>query len=279
MFIRTLIVGVVALVASCGGSADPTATVTHVTPDTTTTTTPPTTYGPAPTGWVAGTVSGAGLTNPYQVFVPFNYDPKVKWPTILFQHDGTERGTDNVKQTTVGLGPVVKAQQATWQAITIFPQTGTNEPLQPGYVRVGPAALDSVIKHYNVDLDRVYLTGISSGAIFSFELLHKFPKRFAAFMPMASYICPQCINGNANETQTALAVQLARENPTMGYWQFHGSLDGVILPPYARDAAAAWKTVNPAAKYTEYPGVGHGQTHLSAYAEPTIFTWLFAQHR
>lgn len=276
MFIRTWIVGAVVLIASCGGSVEPTNNVKPVTPDTTT---PPITYGPAPTGWVKGTVSGGGLTNQYQVFVPFNYDPKVKWPTILFQHSGTERGTDNVKQTTVGLGPVVMAQEKTWQAITIFPQTGTNEPLQPGYVRVGPAALDSVIKHYNVDLDRIYLTGISSGAIFSYEILHKYPKRFAAFMPMAAYICPVCINGNASETQRDLAIQLAKENPGLAYWQFHGSLDGVILPQFARDDAAAWKTVNPNAKYTEYPGVGHGQTHLSAYAEPTIFTWLFAQHR
>ena len=276
MVIRTFVVGATALVVSCGsGGAD---AVTNTTPDTTTPGTP-ITYGPAPTGWVSGTVSADGMTNPYKVFVPLNYDPKVKWPTILFQHSGTERGFDNVLQTTVGLGPVVKSQEQTWQAITIFPQTGTNESLRPGYVRVGPAALDSVIRHYNVDLDRVYLTGISSGAIFSYEILHKFPKRFAAFMPMAAYICPVCIDGNASATQHDLGVQLAKEMPTLAYWQFHGGADGEIAPQLARDAAAAWKSVNPNARYTEYPGVSHGRTHLSAYAEPTIFTWLFAQHR
>jgi predicted peptidase len=128
---------------------------------------------------------GDGLTNVYQVFIPANYDPNVKWPVILFQHDGTSRGSDNQKQLLIGLGPVVKAQEATWKAITIFPQTDTNEPLRPGFMRVGPAALDSVRKHYNVDPDRIYLTGISSGAIFSYEYLYLHPNVFAAFVPIS----------------------------------------------------------------------------------------------
>ncbi len=274
MMIRMSIVGVAALVASCGGAGSDVTTT--VRPDTTTF---PNTVPPAPAGWVAGSVSGAGLTNPYQVFVPLNYDPKVKWPVILFQHDGTLRGSDNQKQLTVGLGPVVKANEATWPFITIFPQTGTNESLRPGYVRVGPAALDSVRKHYNVDPARIYLTGISSGAIFSYELLHLYPTTFAAFMPMAANICAVCLSGSSATPQRDVALQLAREVPTMAYWQFHGSADGEISVVDARDVSSAWKTVNPAAKYTEYPGVSHGTTHLSAYAEPTIWTWLLAQHR
>ena len=274
MEIRTWMVTVAALVASCGGAAGVDATV--VRPDTTPF---PSNFPPAPTGWVAGAVSGAGLTNPYQVFVPLNYDPKVKWPVIVFQHDGTLRGFDNQKQLTTGLGPVVKANEATWQFITIFPQTGTNESLRPGYVRVAPLALDSVRKHYNVDPARIYLTGISSGAIFSYELLHLYPNLFAAFMPMAANICAVCLTGNSATPQRDVALQLAREVPTMAYWQFHGSADGEISVVDARAVSTAWKTVNPAAKYTEYPGVSHGTTHLSAYAEPTIWTWLLAQHR
>jgi len=67
--------------------------------------------------------------------------------------------------------------------------------------------------------------------------------------------------------------------PTMGYWQFQGSIDCCIPVQDARDITNAWRTVNPAVKYTEYAGIGHGQTHEYAYREPTIFTWLFAQHR
>jgi predicted peptidase len=224
-------------------------------------------------------VTGAGVTSPYQVFVPLNYDPSKKWRVILFLHSSTERGTDNLKQLTLGLGPVVMGQEATWQAITIFPQVGLNESARGAYIRIGMAALDAVTANYNVDPARIYVTGISAGGVYGFEMLHLNPTRFAAFMPMAANTCPVCITGNAASTQADAALQLAREMPTMGYWQFQGTNDGSIPVQDARDITAAWKTVNPAAKYSEYPGVGHGQTHLSAYAEPTIFTWLFAQHR
>ncbi|MDB4889708.1 MAG: phospholipase/carboxylesterase [Gemmatimonadetes bacterium] len=277
MLIRALLLGGLAVAGSCGSSSEPTIS-THVTPDTTTTPfVPPVT--PAAKGWVKGAVSGAGLTNPYQVFVPLNYDASRKWPVILFLHSSTEKGLDNVLQTTVGLGPVIKAQESTFPAIAVFPQVGKNESERGGYLRVGMAALDSVLKVYNGDPTRIYLTGISAGGVYAFEMLHLNKTRFAAFMPMAADICPVCITGNSNSTQADAALVIAKEMPTMAYWQFQGSIDCCIPVQEARDITNAWKTVNPAVKYTEYAGVGHGQTHEHAYIEPTIFTWLFAQHR
>ena len=278
-----VVLGVLALVdtgclASCGGDT-PTArnnnTVTP--PDTSTPFVPP--PSPAPTGWVKASVSGGGITNPYQVFVPLNYDASKKWPVILYLHSSTERGSDNVLQTTLGLGPVIKTQESTFPAIAVFPQVAVTESERPGYLRAGLASLDSVAKHYNTDPARTYLTGVSAGGIYAYELLYLNPTRFAAFMPMAADICQKCITGDLNTTQTQAALIIARQVPTVAMWEFHGSTDCCIPVQDARDIAAAWKTVNPAAKYTEYAGVGHGQTHEHAYAEPTIFTWLFAQHR
>jgi predicted peptidase len=269
-----LFLGVLAVAGSCGSSTEP-LKATNSTPDAPFV--PPTT--PAPTGWVKATVSGAGLTNPYQVFVPPSYDASRKWPVILFLHSYTEMGTDNVLQTTVGLGPVIKTQESTFPAIAIFPQVSPTEGQRSGYLRAGLASLDSVTKHYNIDPTRVYLTGVSAGAYYGFELVYLNPTRFAAFMPMAADICQKCITGDVNTTQSQAALIIARQVPTMGLWQFHGSIDSSIPVQDARDITNAWRTVNPAIKYTEYPGVGHGNTHLWAYEEPTLFTWLFAQHR
>ncbi len=274
MLTRALLVAGLAVAGSCGGSADP-VSVTHVTPDTPFV--PPTT--PAAKGWVNGTVSGGGLTNPYQVFVPLNYDASRKWPVILFLHSSTEVGTDNVLQTTVGLGPVIKAQESTFPAIAIFPQVAATESQRPGFLRAGMASLDSVLKHYNADPTRIYLTGVSAGGIYGFELVYLNPTRFAAFMPMAADICQKCITGSLSSTQSEVALIIARAAPTVAYWQFHGSIDCCIPVQDARDISSTWRTVNPTVKYTEYAGIGHGQTHEHAYAEPSIFTWLFAQHR
>jgi predicted peptidase len=256
-----------ALLVSCGGAESAIQGV------------PGTPITPVATGWQQGFVSGAGLTNPYQVFIPLNYNTVAKkWPVILYQHSIGERGTDNVKQLSIGLAPVLKTQEATWEAITIFPQVSTTEQARGGYIRVGMASLDSVMLHYNVDPTRISVTGISAGGVYSFEMLHLNPTRFSAFVPIAANDCPVCITGNTNSTFADAALVIAREMPTMGYWQFHGELDGNIWVGDARQISAAWKSVNPAAKYTEYKGALH-DSWTQAYAEPTLIPWMLAQHR
>ncbi len=55
---------------------------------------------------------------------------------------------------------------------------------------------------------------------------------------------------------------------------FHGADDPIIPVEESRRMAAEL----PHARYTEYPGVGHG-SWLNAYAEPELWRWLFANVR
>src|SRR5262249_19054521 len=58
----------------------------------------------------------------YTVYVPAGYTPAKKWPVILFLHGAGERGTDGALPAGIGLGPLVKAREANFPFIVVFPQ-------------------------------------------------------------------------------------------------------------------------------------------------------------
>ena len=270
---RLALLAILAFVSPCGGSTD-----SSIVAPPGNTGNPGTPGTPVATGFQTGTIVDGSLSNPYQVFVPLNYDANQKRPLIIFLHGSGERGTDNQLQVNVGLGPVVKAQQSTWPAITVFPQVGLNESQRAGYVRLAQLSYDLMVKNYNIDPTRVYLTGLSAGGVYAFEALYKYPTRFAAIVPIAANMCPVCITGSTSSTQADAANAVARAAPTIGYWAFQGDADPNTPVADARVIASTWQKVNASAKYTEYPGVGHNSWD-AAYGTPALFTWLFAQHR
>src|SRR5687767_2644503 len=65
-------------------------------------------------GFVAHSVVLDGQTYDFKVFVPANYNSVKKVPVVVFMHGGGDKGTDNEQQTKYGLGPIVRAQEATF---------------------------------------------------------------------------------------------------------------------------------------------------------------------
>lgn len=66
-----------------------------------------------------------GLSMPYRLFVPANYDPSKKYPLVMFLHGGGEAGDDNAKQLYSTEGPTIWAkpeEQAKRPAFVLAPQ-------------------------------------------------------------------------------------------------------------------------------------------------------------
>src|SRR5690349_13402971 len=60
-----------------------------------------------PHGFMIETVHNGNRERKYGLFIPKNYNPKEKWPTIVFLHGVGEGGSDAKANLRVGLAPFV----------------------------------------------------------------------------------------------------------------------------------------------------------------------------
>jgi predicted esterase len=231
------------------------------------------------TGWVAKSLVDNGVTYKYQVFVPPSYNAATsRIPVILFMHGTGEDGTDGVKQTTEGLGPYIKARESTFPMIAVFPQTLAGEGTAVLRMRISELTLDRTIAEYaKADTNRIYLTGLSSGGFWAFQLALAKPARYAAFAPMSIVMCATCFPGQTLTKQQAW-TQGAQILMKLPIWQFHGDADPMVPVTEVRAQIAAFKAAGHPIIYTEYPGVGH-YAWQPAYNDPNLWTWMLSKRR
>ena len=123
--------------------------------------------------------------------------------------------------------------------------------------------IDSLLKIYPIDTDRLYVYGISMGGFGVFAILQKNPGKFAA----AYSVC----GGSDTKAATALV--------STPLWIFHGAEDDIVPVRLSRDVYTEIK--NKGGKlvhYTEYPGVKHNSWE-NVSREPGLIEWLFSQKK
>jgi len=200
----------------------------------------------------------------YLLYLPADYgkDQGKKWPLIFFLHGSGERGSD-VNKVKIHGPPKLIAQNAdspVKQFIVVSPQCPST---QRGWnVFDLEALLDDVLSKYNVDQDRVYLTGLSMGGFGTWEWATRNPDRFAAIAPM-------CGGGN---------TALARRLKSLPIWVFHGDADPTVPVKNSDNMVEALKAAGADVKYTRYPGVGH-DCWTQSYNNPELFEWFLSHHR
>ena len=225
-------------------------------------------------------------TLPYRLLLPVDFDASKKYPLVLFLHGSGERGRDNEAQLTHG-GKLFLNDTArkSFPAIVVFPQCPPDLRwanvqviedssagkrtfnFQEGGAPTRPMAmlenlLEDLQRQYRIKQDQVYVMGLSMGGMGTFELARRHPDLFAAAIPICGGAAP------------ATASQLKR----IHWWVFHGGKDDVVLPHYSEDMVNALKAQGAPVKFTVYPEAGHNSWD-SAFAEPQLLPWLFAQHK
>lgn len=234
------------------------------------------------TGFINRTVTVAGQSYHYQVYVPADYTTKASWPVILFLHGSGERGTDGLLQTTVGLGPAIRREPKRFPALVVFPQVPPDSQWVGAPAEMALAALARTMGEFHVDPDRVYLTGLSMGGHGSWYLAYRHPELFAAVVPICGWVVDvpdfrgsvPVVPAGSGAAIPALARRLAR----MPIWIFHGEMDAVVPAGGSREPAAALKAVSADVRYTEYLGLDHNSWDAT-YASDEFVRWLFAQRR
>lgn len=234
----------------------------------------------AEAGFLDRTVTVAGKPHPYKVYVPAGYEPGRRLPVILFLHGSGERGSDNIAQTRVGLGPILERDPARYPAIVVFPQAPLDARWAGSASAIALAALGEIEREFYTDPDRVYLTGMSMGGSGAWYIAYRQPERFAALAIVCARIIP------ADERNAPIApsqngnvyASIAERLDDVPIWIFHGDADDIVPVGESREMFEALRAAGSSARYTELAGVNHNSWD-PAYASPELAEWLFAHRR
>jgi pimeloyl-ACP methyl ester carboxylesterase len=203
---------------------------------------------------------GLAPTYKFIVDLPTGYDtdPARRWPLVVFLHHSAAGGNDlDVVRHCALMGLIERGRQL--PAVVVAPQCPA---AQTWSVPVLEHLLDSIEKDYRIDLDRVYLTGVSAGGdtTWDWALIH--PDRFAALVPMSG------------ESEPRDAGSL-RGIPV---WGFQGAKDAIVPPSQMAAMVEAVRQAGGHAHLTVFPDAGH-DCWDAAYSNDALWTWLFAQKR
>jgi predicted peptidase len=219
-----------------------------------------------------------GKALPYRLLKPDNYDPKSKYPLVLFLHGAGERGDDNEKQLIHGVPEFAREDNrkkypcflaapqcpagAKWVDVDWSADTHVQPDEPSESLRLALALVGALQGEFSIDAGRIYVSGLSMGGYGTWDAAMRRPELFAAAVP----IC-----GGADETR---AERIAR----MPVWVFHGAKDPAVKVARSDRMVAALIKAGGNPGYTRYPGEGHA-SWVPAYRDPELFKWLFAQKR
>lgn len=203
----------------------------------------------------------------YSLFTPSPAAAE-KLPLVLCLHgSGGNTAAANIlasaevqqKYRCVVMAPACDSQTGHW-VDTRFRRGGEKRAVTTELLE----ALDSVVKETHIDTTRIYVTGQSLGGVGTWGLIANHANRFAAAIPVCGIWSPED----------------ACKMDGVAIWAFHGDKDPTVPVTGSQAMIAALKkaTVSPAARYTEFPGVGHN-SWTPAYATPELWDWLFSQQR
>ena len=122
--------------------------------------------------------------------------------------------------------------------------------------------LDNIGKHYNVNDDQVFCTGLSMGGFGTWAVATYAPDRFAALAPI-------CGGGEKDWANYINHIPV---------WAFHGAKDPGVPVARSEHMAAAMKKKNGHVKLTIYPDGKHN-VWTETYDNPALYEWLLQQKR
>ena len=200
-------------------------------------------------------ITSLDLGFPYVEYAPKNY--KKGLPLIVFLHGSGER--DNGEGLAIadrhGFHKIFGDEER--EFIYLVPQIpvstfwGAKQETLISFIK-------NAIKKYQIDEDRVYLTGVSMGGCATWHTAFSAPELFAAIVPM-------CGIGYAWLANTL----------NMPIWVFHGDKDGAISVKHSDEMVEALRYYGKNVLYTRYEKVGHNCWTLACNNE--TLSWMLSQ--
>lgn len=197
---------------------------------------------------------------PYQVFVPSSYDKSKPSPLVIALHG--MGGDENSYLSAYGQG-AFKTEAEKRSYIVACPKGR-----KPASMYVGDAEKDvmdvltEMRSAYNIDPDRIYLTGHSMGGFGTWSIAMNHPEVFAALAPVSGGA-----NFPASMSKIAHIPQIV----------VHGDKDPTVPVERSRVMVEMGKKLGAEIKYIEVPGGDHGNVVAPNF--PAVFDWFDAHKR
>lgn len=202
----------------------------------------------------------------YLITFPKDYDPENStYPLIVYLHSMEERGSDlkkliyNEEGQGNGLGKYAIENRIN-KFITISPlcPKGAYWSLLTNKIN---RLLINVTSENSIDLDRIYLTGVSMGGMGTWSVAMKYPEWFAAIAPISGGIYKPFMSDNIEDIQN------------IPIWIFHDKYDNEIPIEKTTNVLKKLEEVNADVQITMYE---EGEHYLNerVFEEGRIFEWF-----
>jgi predicted peptidase len=212
----------------------------------------------------------------YLLYLPEGYwdDPEKLWPMIFFLHGGGGEDYDSTYVLSMGLPAVLHLgeQPEDFPFVVVSPQSFPRSAWWiDDTLAILNALLGEVIETYQVDPDRVYLTGLSMGGYGSWFLATAYPERFAVMVS---------VSGSGYRTNFIPEEETLCRLKDIPVWAIHGAQDVISAPEASKLFTSALQlTCGGEVKWTQYEDVGHGGAYERAYRDPELYSWMLEHSR
>ncbi len=230
------------------------------------------------------------LIQPYSLYVPEVYTSEKQWPLVVMLH-GAWSNHHLALRRVFGLSN--KRGENDFQAKRSMPEL----PDVP-YLVVAPngyetmsyegfaekdvfTVMDEVSSMFNVDFNRVYLTGLSMGGGGTFKIGLRHPGMFAAIAPVCGYVYasvrvdPEEQGPPSKEKiEDAFApIEIAENALHLPIKMMHGDADGAVPVTHSETMHEKLQELGYQSELEVYPGVGH-DAWVPGYEDDRIFDWF-----
>ncbi len=214
-------------------------------------------------------------------FKLLDYTPKEKYlkkyPLLVFLHGKGECGIDNEKQmyhlkkwlpdslkkssyNCYFLAPQIPVNQ-TWSYYNKHEEVLNFADSCPLSQQILIRVIDSLSNQLNIDINRIYIIGISMGAFGVTDIVCRNPLKFAAAIAI-------CGGGASAAVNKKLKTS---------FWLFHGKKDTTVPHRHSVNYYEKISAIKPNThRLTLYENVNH-TAWVNAFKEKDILSWLFSK--
>jgi len=206
-----------------------------------------------------------GVLMPFRIYVPANYTAKHSWPLLVFLHGGqcdenTFMNSEVLQPLAERLGYLIVAVNGRGPSSGYTKQSGAQQDV-----------LDDMAlmqKYYNIDSNRIFLSGHSMGGSGTWTIGLAFRDKFAAIAPMAGASSLASLESRlgASLDDTLATGKKIPILITCGGKDFTNPCESAVAV-YEKVKAAGYST-----KVVEYPVDEHNPVFIDS--PPELFAWF-----